>query len=193
MEVSFAQSLELMYTRRERLKSALYLRLKLVKWGTLSAFWKSSLLQNIKKIEGDNKIRKFFWKNFRKNEKWEFWNSLRVPKTREGGPFGLFETSVCCKISKNLKGGPFGDKKNLKIFWKKFKKTKKENFESLSAEKLERGDPLGFLKLQFAAKYQKTWRWDRLATKENSKKKSHSAEKNSKGWPCSPVRFGILR
>ena len=27
--------------------------------------------------------------------------------------------------------------------------------QSHSAEKLERGDPLGFLKLQFAAKYQK--------------------------------------
>ena len=59
-------------------------------------------------------------------------------KTRKGGPFELFETSVCCKISKNLKG-------------------------------------------------------DRLATKENSKKKSHSAEKNSKGGPCSSVRFCILR
>ena len=30
--------------------------------------------------------------------------------------------------------------------------------QSHSAEKLERGDPLGFLKLQLAAKYQKTWR-----------------------------------
>ena len=28
--------------------------------------------------------------------------------------------------------------------------------KSHSAEKLERGDPLGFLKLQFTAKYQKT-------------------------------------
>ena len=28
-------------------------------------------------------------------------------------------------------------------------------FNCVSAEKLKRGDPLGFLKLQFAAKYQK--------------------------------------
>ena len=109
---------------------------KLVKGGTLSAFWKSCLLQNIKKIEGDNKkIRKFFWKN----EKWEFWNSRTVPKTREWGHFGLFENSVCCKISEKLEGGT-------------------------------------------------VWRQKKIR-----KKKSHSAEKNSKGGPCSPVRFCILR
>ena len=79
-------------TIRERLKSALYLRLKkrkifeIVNEGTLSNFRKSSLLQNIEKLEGR----------------------------------------------------PFGD-------------------------------------IKF------------------SKKKSHSAEKNSKGGPCSPVRFCILR
>ena len=42
---------------------------------------------------------------------------------------------------------------------KKFsKKKRKMRFlkQSHSAEKLERGDPLGFLKLQFAAKYKKT-------------------------------------
>ena len=27
-----------------------------------------------------------------------------------GGPFGLFETPVCCKISKKIKRGPFGEK-----------------------------------------------------------------------------------
>ena len=50
-------------------------------------------------------------------------------KTRKGGSFGLFETSVCCKISKNLKGGPFGDKR-------KFEK------KSHSAEKNSKGDPV---------------------------------------------------
>ena len=31
-----------------------------------------------------------------------------------GGPFGLFENPVCCKISKKLKGDrPFGDIKKL--------------------------------------------------------------------------------
>ena len=52
------------------------------------------------------------------------------------------------------------------------------------------GGPLGFLKLQFAAKYQKfeggtVWRQKKIRKK--------SAEKNSKGGPCSPVRFCILR
>ena len=42
--------------------------------------------------------------------------------------------------------------------------------QSHSAEKLERGDPLGFLKLQFAAKYHKTCRGDSLATKKNLRK-----------------------
>ena len=37
--------------------------------------------------------------------------------------------------------------------------------QSHSAEKLEKGDPLGFLKLQFAAKYQKNLKGDPLATK----------------------------
>ena len=50
-------------------------------------------------------------------------------KTRKGGPSGLFETSVCCKISKNLKGGPFGDKR-------KFEK------KSHSAEKKLKGGTL---------------------------------------------------
>ena len=29
----------------------------------------------------------------------------------KGRPFGLFETSGCCKILKTLKGGLFGDQK----------------------------------------------------------------------------------
>ena len=32
-------------------------------------------------------------------------------KTRKGGPFGLLKTSVCCKISKNLKSYPLAKKK----------------------------------------------------------------------------------
>ena len=45
----------------------------------------------------------------------------------------------------------------FEIFEKKIeKKTKNENFESLiMPKKLERGDPSGFLKLQFAAKHEK--------------------------------------
>ena len=52
--------------------------------------------------------------------------------------------------------------------------------QSHSAEKLERGDPLGFLKLQFAAKYQKTGRGDPLATK---KKVAQCRKKNKRGDP----------
>ena len=48
--------------------------------------------------------------------------------------------------------------------------------QSHSAEKLERGDPLGFSKLQFAVKYRKIRRGDPLDTKK-IRKKSHSAEK----------------
>ena len=75
---------------------------------------------------------------------------LRVFKIVKGKnciPFGLFENPVCCKISKKMKG-PFGD---IKIF-RKLKILK----QSHSAEILERGDPLGFLKLRLAEKYQKT-------------------------------------
>ena len=49
--------------------------------------------------------------------------------------------------------------------------------QSHSAEKLERGDPLGFLKLQLAAKYQKTWRgtlWRQKKTKSRSAEKKFS-------------------
>ena len=55
-------------TRRERLKSALYLRLKkrkvfkIVKGGTISAFRKSSLLQNIKKM------KEGLWRHLKKFE-----------------------------------------------------------------------------------------------------------------------------
>ena len=70
---------------------------------------------------------------------------------------------------------------------------KNEKFErSHSAEKVERGDPLGFLKLQFAAKYQKNLKGEPFGDKKISKK-SHSAEKNSRRGPFSPVPFCILR
>ena len=41
----------------------------------------------------------------------------------ERGPFGVFETSVCCKISKNLKEDPLATKKFRKVAQcrKKFK------------------------------------------------------------------------
>ena len=53
-----------------------------------------------------------------------------------------------------------------------------------SAEKLERGDPLDFLKLQFAAKCKisKNLKGDPLATKKVSKK-SRTVPKKIKGGP----------
>ena len=56
----------------------------------------------------------------------------------------------------NFEGGPFRDIRK-KYSRKKWKIEKKRILsQSRSAEKLEGGDPLGFLKLQFAVKYQKT-------------------------------------
>ena len=65
------------------------------------------------------------------------------------GHFGLFESPVCCKISKKMKD-PLETIKHFR------KKTKNENFEKVSqCRKIQKGRPLGFLRLQFAAKYQK--------------------------------------
>ena len=61
--------------------------------------------------------------------------------------------------------------------------------QSHSAEKLEKGDPFDFLKLRFAAKFQKTWRgifW----RQKKFEKKPHSAEKN---WKSRTVPKEIAR
>ena len=65
-------------TRRERLKSALYLKLK----------------------------------------------KRKVFEIVKGGPFRLFENTVCCKISKKIEGDHLETFKNLKM--------KNENFETVS-------------------------------------------------------------
>ena len=46
-----------------------------------------------------------------------FWSPVSrivpVPKNVEGGPLGVFEHPLFCKIEKKMNGGPFGDiKKN---------------------------------------------------------------------------------
>ena len=52
-----------------------------------------------------------------------------MSKIVKGGPFGLFENPVCCKIFKKLEGDPL--------------ETKKISKKSLIApKKIERGDPL---------------------------------------------------
>ena len=37
-----------------------------------------------------------------------------MPKNLKGGPFWIYEHTFCCEISKNSKGGPFGDIKNFR-------------------------------------------------------------------------------
>ena len=75
-------------TRRERLKSAPYLRLK--------------------------KRKKKFWKKIEIFEKFfSFKKSRIVPKNVKRGSFWIYKHTFRCKISKNSKGGPFGDKKNF--------------------------------------------------------------------------------
>ena len=51
-----------------------------------------------------------------------------------------------------------------------------------SAEKCKRGDPLGFINIYSAAKYQKTRKGDSFETKI-FRKTSHNAEKNQKSPP----------
>ena len=77
--------------------------------------------------------------------------------------------------------------RHQKTFEKKKRKTSILN-QCHSAEKLRRGDPLNFLKLQFAAKYQKNLGGP-FGEKKLSRKKSYSDEKNSKGDPVAPSSF----
>ena len=70
---------------------------------------------------------------------------------------GLLKIQYDAKYQK-IEGGPFGD-------IKKFSKKRKKN--------LRRGDPLGFLKLQFAAKYREPF-----GDKKFSKKSCPVPKKN---------------
>ena len=81
---------------------------------------------------------------------------------------GLLKIQYDAKYQK-IEGGPFGD-------IKKFSKKRKKN--------LRRGDPLGFLKLQFAAKYREPF-----GDKKNFQKKLPSAEKKLKRRHFSLVPF----
>ena len=60
------------------------------------------------------------WKNFPKIFLMRFLNSVTVPKNVKGGPFAIFWHPLCCKISKQMKGGPSGANQKLqKKCWKK--------------------------------------------------------------------------
>ena len=52
---------------------------------------------------------------------------------------------------------------------------------SHSAEKCNRGEPLGFTNIHSVTKYQTTRRGDPFETLKNFRKNLHSAEKNPKG------------
>ena len=55
--------------------------------------------------------------------------------------------------------------------------------QSQSAEKLGRGDPLGFSKLQFAVKYQKNFKGGPFGDRKNFGKKVAQCRKKLKGDP----------
>ena len=100
------RSNETKYNKPRTAKSALYLRLKIVKRGTLRALWNSSWLQNMKKIEGEplGDLKKFPKKYF----KMWFLNSVTVPKNVKGGTLWDFLTSIMLQNVETNEGGPFG-------------------------------------------------------------------------------------
>ena len=71
-------------------------------------------------------------------EKTNFRKKSHNDEKLKGGTLWDFKYPICCKISKKLKGGPFGEKK-----------------KSHNAEKLKGGEPLRFFNIHFAAKHQK--------------------------------------
>ena len=74
---------------------------------------------------------------------------------KKGDPFDLLKIQFAAKYFKKLKRDPSETLKKFEIFEKRKMRILKQ---SHSAEKLERGDIFGLLKLQFAAKHQNTWR-----------------------------------
>ena len=72
------------------------------------------------------------------------------------------------------------DQKAQKTFFEDFQK---KDFQKMShsAKKCKRGDPLGFINIYSVAIYRKTRKGDSFETLKNFRKKSHNAEKKSKG------------
>ena len=110
-------------TRRERLKSALYPKLKKRKVfkiveGDPLGFLKIQFVAKYQKNERGTLWRhqKIVEKHFRKKRIMRRLNSLIVPKNVKWEPFGLFQHPSSCNISKNLK-------ENMEI--KKFEKSHK--------------------------------------------------------------------
>ena len=95
-----------MQTRRERLKSAPYPRLKkrkvfkIVEGGTLRGFLKILFVAKYQKNEGATLRR--LWEISKKKRKMRIFNSRIVPKNEnvKGGPFRLFQHPFSCKTPK---------------------------------------------------------------------------------------------
>ena len=100
-------------TSRERPKSAPYLRLKIVKSGTLRALWNSSWLQNMKKIEGGTLwgLEKIYKKSV-KNEIFEQCHSAE--KCKRGDSLGILTSIVLQNIETNEGGTLWCHPKSLK-------------------------------------------------------------------------------
>ena len=62
----------------------------------------------MKKIEGGpfGDFKKFLNKIFEKKIIFEQCHSAE--KCKRGDPLGFFDIPLCCKVSKEMKGGPFG-------------------------------------------------------------------------------------
>ena len=103
-----------------------------------------------------------------------------MPKNWKRGPFGIFKHPFCCKISKKLKGGPFGEKKILEKNVTQCRKT-------------ERGDPLGFFNIHSVAKHQKVFPEKNLTMPKKLKGDPlaffniHSVAKQQKNWRGDPL------
>ena len=98
-------------TSRERPKSALYLRLKIVKGGTLRALWNSSWLQNLKKNWGGALWR--LEKISKKNLKMIFLNSVTVPKKVKVEALWDFLDPIVLQNVEKMKRGPFVQSKKF--------------------------------------------------------------------------------
>ena len=136
-------------TRRERLKSALYLRLRKRK----TLFSKKTNIHSVakyqisKKLKGDHLEEKKLEKKSHNTEK------------LKGGPFGVFKHPICCKTSKKLTGDPLEKKKLEK--------------KSHNAEKLK-GEPFEVFSTSILSQNMKKLKKKNFI----SGKKSHNAEKN---------------
>ena len=95
-------------------------------------------------------------------------NSLILPKNQKEGTLWDCEISIMLQNIFKIEGGPF---RKLRIF-----------SQSQSAEKLGRGDPLGFSKLQFAVRYQKNLKGG-LFGDQKIRKKVAQCRKKFKGGP----------